>query len=83
MRVCLGAPTLTEYTVTALSRCTLLSITRGELKTILTTYEEDKEVRAACGKARVRVRVGVCSVWRSTRAGGGAHRVLRASSPPN
>ena len=38
---------LAEYTVTALSRCSLLSITRGELKAILTTYEEDKEVRGA------------------------------------
>jgi len=48
-----------QYTVTALSRCTLLSITRGELKTILTTYEEDKEhVMAAITKAEQTMKGG-------------------------
>lgn len=32
-----------DYGVVALSRCSLLSISRAELKALLTTYEDDKE----------------------------------------
>jgi len=63
-----------DYSVNALSRCSLLTISRGQLKEILTTYDDDKEtVLVAIEKANTAHRGGIRrSSTRLSRDGGTA-----------